>query len=64
MVNREYSPQNKLACSIGRDGKSKILEARTVLSLFLGVREPSFWSQFIYDFIQQIPDLEENVKLG
>lgn len=64
MENREYSPQNKLACSIGRNGKFKLFEARTMLSFFFWVRESSFWSQFIYDFVQQIPDLGENFNLG
>jgi len=32
--NREYCPQNKLDSSIGRDGKFKLFEARTMLSFF------------------------------
>lgn len=40
--NREYSPQNKLAGFIGKDGKFKLFEASTMLSLFWGVREPFF----------------------
>ena len=42
MENREYSPQNQLAGSRGRDGKFKLFEASTMLSFFFGVREPFF----------------------